>query len=75
MLSFNSTNRYRKENIRKLDIVMTSKQLKQELIELLEDFDSSLQSNDIRTKVIGLVPAVQVMRKLGKSLIPDGLKP
>lgn len=44
--------------------------LRLELLRLIEDFDAILQSPDLRERVLGLVPAVHVIRDLGVSLMP-----
>ncbi len=44
--------------------------LRQELLELITNFEEKLLENDLRSKVIALVPAYRVLRDLGSSLIP-----
>lgn len=41
-----------------------------ELIELLSNFEQKLKKQDLRTKVLSLVPAFHLLRDLGGSLIP-----
>jgi hypothetical protein len=41
-----------------------------EVISLLSDFAAKLKSDDLRSKVIALVPAFQKLRDLGCSLVP-----
>ena len=45
-----------------------------ELRSTLHKFEEIELDDDIRAKVMSLVPAVDALRKLGKNLIPDGLK-
>lgn len=45
--------------------------LRQSLIELLSDFEEKLKENDLRQKVLALVPAFHKLRDLGSSLIPQ----
>lgn len=44
--------------------------LRQSLIELLNNFSEELRSDDLRLKVVALVPAFHTLRDLGSSLIP-----
>jgi hypothetical protein len=44
--------------------------LRQELLELIINFEKKLLEDDLRSKVIALVPACRVLRDLGSSLIP-----
>jgi len=44
--------------------------LRKELLELITNFEEKLLENDLRSKVIALVPAYRVLRDLGSSLIP-----
>lgn len=44
--------------------------LRQDLIELLKNFGEELKKDDLRSKVISLVPAFHKMHDLGSSLIP-----
>jgi DNA mismatch endonuclease Vsr len=44
--------------------------LRQSLIELLSDFEEKLRQDDLRQKVLALVPAFHQLRDLGSSLIP-----
>src|SRR5579883_2962128 len=46
--------------------------LRHELVELLTNFAIQLQLDDLRPKVIALIPAFQKLRDLGCSLIPMG---
>ncbi len=48
----------------------TPEALQHHLIELLTNFSEELKKNDLRTKVIALVPAFHTLRDLGSSLIP-----
>ncbi|TVR03507.1 MAG: HNH endonuclease [Spirochaetaceae bacterium] len=41
--------------------------------ELLQSFETSVESVSVREKVTALVPAFDAIRELGKSLIPNGL--
>lgn len=47
------------------------KALRQQLITLLQDFESLLDREDIREKVIGLIPSFHKLRDLGCSMMPD----
>lgn len=44
--------------------------LRQQLLDLIINFEKKLLEHDLRTKVIALVPAYRVLRDLGSSLIP-----
>jgi len=44
--------------------------LRAELVELLSNFGHELQKNDLRAKVIALIPVFHKLRDLGSSLIP-----
>lgn len=44
--------------------------LQQKLIDLLNNFSEELKRDDLRTKVVALVPAFKTLRALGSSLIP-----
>jgi len=44
--------------------------LRQELLELITNFEKKLLENDLRSKVIALVPAYLVLRDFGGSLLP-----
>lgn len=44
--------------------------LRNELISLLTDFEHQLSAGDLRRKVLALVPAHELLRDLGSSLIP-----
>lgn len=44
--------------------------LRRQLVSLLTDFESSLQQDDLRQKVLSLVPIHYTLRDLGSSLIP-----
>lgn len=48
----------------------TSESIRKSLVTLLEHFSEELKKNDIRTKVIALIPAFHKLRDLGSSLIP-----
>jgi len=48
--------------------------LLKQLIDLLENFKKKLEEEDVRIKVLALLPAYHALLKLGKSIIPDGLK-
>ena len=48
----------------------TPSELRQQLVELLADFEKKLQQGDLRKKVQALVPAFHKLRDLGSSLIP-----
>ena len=45
--------------------------LRQALVDLLTHFTSELKNNDLREKVVALVPAFHTLRDLGSSLITD----
>jgi len=45
-----------------------------QLLDLLENFKRKIAEEDVRAKVLALLPAHHALLKLGKSLIPDGLK-
>jgi hypothetical protein len=45
-------------------------ELRAELVALLTDFAGKLQQDDLRAKVVALVPAFRKLRDLGSSLIP-----
>lgn len=45
-----------------------------ELREILEEFEKQSISGDLRSRVIALVPAFDVIREIGKSLIANGLQ-
>lgn len=45
--------------------------LRQKLVELLVNFEQELKTGDLRSKVLGLVPAQHLLFDLGSSLIPD----
>lgn len=47
----------------------TSEKLRQDLIELLEDFESKLGDEDLRHQVRSLIPAHDMLGELGKSLV------
>jgi hypothetical protein len=44
--------------------------LRQQLIELLKNFRKELETGELRTKVLALVPAYHFLRDLGSSLVP-----
>lgn len=44
--------------------------LRERLVGLLLNFETELQKNDLRSKVLSLVPAYNLLRDLGSSLIP-----
>lgn len=46
-------------------------ELRQSLVELLTNFKEELQKDDLREKVVALVPAFHKLRDLGSSLIPQ----
>ncbi len=48
----------------------TPETLRRELIALLEDFEQELRSDELRKKVLALVPCFYKFRSLGKALIP-----
>ena len=48
----------------------TPSNLRQELVDLLADFEKKLKQNDLRKKVLALVPVFHKLRDLGSSLIP-----
>lgn len=47
-----------------------SEAVRQELVELLQDFQKHLESGKLRDKVLALVPCQRLLRDLGCSLIP-----
>lgn len=49
---------------------MNSKRIKKELQNLLINFEAELKSDDLRKKVLALIPCFHKLRSLGKSLIP-----
>jgi len=49
------------------------KELQKRLIVLLNTFEGKLEDDDLREKVLALVPAVHTLRDLGSSLIPKQL--
>ncbi len=49
---------------------MASKEIRKELQNLIINFERELESNDLRVKVIALIPCFHQLRELGKSLIP-----
>ncbi len=52
---------------------MDSEKTLQELQNLIENFEKELMSEDLREKVLALVPCFHQLRELGKSLIPKDL--
>lgn len=48
-----------------------SETLRQELVKLLTDFRDHLASEDLRGKVLALLPACALLRRLGTSLLPN----
>lgn len=50
-------------------------ELQKELIDLLTNFSEELKKNDLRPKVVALVPAFHTLRDLGSSLIPKSEAP
>ena len=44
--------------------------LRKQLIDLLANFERELQNDELRTKVLALVPVFHCLRDLGSSLIP-----
>jgi len=49
---------------------MESQQIRSELQKLIADFEDELQGNNLRQKVLALVPCFHQLQELGKSLIP-----
>lgn len=47
------------------------KAIRSQLMNLLHNFDSELASDDLRAKVLALIPAFHLLRDLGSSLIPQ----
>ena len=45
-----------------------------DLHNFLTYFEKSIESEDVRKKVLALVPVLEQLRKIGKSLLPSGLK-
>jgi hypothetical protein len=45
-----------------------------ELRDTLNGFEEIKPGEDVRERVLALVPAVETLRKIGKNVIPDGLK-
>jgi hypothetical protein len=50
---------------------MQSERIRKELQELLSNFEQELRSDDLRRKVLALIPCFHQLRDLGKSLIPS----
>lgn len=50
-------------------------ELRQSLVDLLTNFSDELKKNDLRLKVLALVPAFHALRDLGSSLIPQSEAP
>ena len=50
---------------------MNSEEIRKQLQELLNHFEKELKSDNLRSKVLSLVPCFQQLRDLGKSLIPN----
>ena len=50
---------------------MKSEEMKKQLQELLNNFEKELKSDNLRSKVLSLIPCFQHLRDLGKSLIPN----
>jgi len=50
---------------------MNSEEIRKKLQELLNNFEKELKSDNLRLKVLSLVPCFQHLRDLGKSLIPN----
>jgi hypothetical protein len=50
---------------------MNSEEIRKQLQELLCNFENELKSDDLRLKVLSLIPCFQNLRDLGKSLIPN----
>jgi len=50
-------------------------ELRQSLIDLLTNFSEELKKDDLRPKVVALVPAFHILRDLGSSLIPKAEAP
>ena len=53
----------------------TPESLQQDLIDLLTNFSEELENEDLRAKVVALVPAFHMLRDLGSSLIPKSEAP
>ncbi|MCI5209606.1 MAG: hypothetical protein D3910_12630 [Candidatus Electrothrix sp. ATG2] len=49
---------------------MKPEEIRKQLLELLIDFEVELRSDNLRQKVLSLVPCYHQLRDLGKSLIP-----
>ena len=49
--------------------------LRKELVKLLTNFEYELQRGDLRSKVLSLIPAHNLLRDLGSSLIPKEYAP
>ncbi len=47
-----------------------SEAIRKELVNLITNFEKELQSEDLREKVLALIPCYHHLRNLGKSLIP-----
>lgn len=47
--------------------------IRQELVSLLQDFESKLVSDDLREQVLNLIPAYRLINDLGSSLIPEDI--
>jgi hypothetical protein len=48
----------------------TSEKVRQKLVELLQNFQQHLKGDELRDKVLALVPCQRLLRDLGRSLIP-----
>jgi hypothetical protein len=48
-----------------------SEGIRKELLDLITNFEKELQSDDLREKVLALIPCYHKLRILGKSLIPN----
>ncbi|UWZ79182.1 HNH endonuclease [Geoalkalibacter halelectricus] len=47
-------------------------ELRQNLVELLSNFENKLKHDDLRQQVRGLIPVFNTLRDLGSSILPDG---
>ncbi len=48
-----------------------SEAIRKELVNLITNFEKELQSDDLREKVLALIPCYHHLRNLGRSLIPE----
>lgn len=49
-------------------------ELRDQLVQLLNGFEAGGQTSDLRRQVLALVPAVHMIRELGKTLVPEAYR-